>query len=287
MPISGSSTHIFIPDTQIKPNFKDDPCPIDHLRWIGQYIVDQFHEKPNIKIIHIGDHWDMPSLSKYDAGKRAMEGRRYGDDIEAGNAGFDALNQALIKYNERKKKFKERQWWPERHFFDGNHEYRVVRATEDDPKLYGALCLSDMNIEAHGWKRHAFLEVATIDGIAYSHYFYNPMSGQPYGGMIETRLKSIGTSFSMGHQQTLLYGIRYVAGKSQHGLVAGSCYLHDENYKGPQGNAHWRGIIIKHQVRDGSYDPMFVSLEYLCERYEKKSLAEFRAKKGLRNQYEK
>ena len=79
----------------------------------------------------------------------------------------------------------------------------------------------------------------------------------------------------MGHQQTLLYGIRYVAGRSQHGLVAGACYLHDEDYKGPQGNAHWRGIVVKHQVDAGSYDAMFVSLSYLCARFEGVSLDKF------------
>ncbi len=93
------------------------------------------------------------------------------------------------------------------------------------------------------------------------------MSGRPFSGMIETRLKTIGHSFTQGHQQTLMYGVRYVGEQSQHGLVAGSCYLHDEDYKGPQGNAHWRGIIICHEVQDGSYDPMFISLDYLCRRY--------------------
>ena len=106
------------------------------------------------------------------------------------------------------------------------------------------------------------------------------MTGKPYGGQnIETRLKTIGHTFSMGHQQTLMYGLRFVAGKSQHGLVAGACYLHDEDYKGPQGNAHWRGIIVKHQVKDGSYDPMFISLDYLCRRYEGSSLENFLSKK--------
>ena len=106
----------------------------------------------------------------------------------------------------------------------------------------------------------------------------------PYGGNVETRLKTVGHSFTMGHQQTLMYGLRFVAGQSQHGLVAGACYLHDEDYKGPQGNAHWRGIVIKHEVRDGSYDPMFVSLDYLCRRYEGATLEKFLLKKyGVRN----
>ena len=35
----------------------------------------------------------------------------------------------------------------------------------------------------------------------------------------------------MGHQQLLDYAIRFVRGRSQHGLIAGACYLHDEDYK--------------------------------------------------------
>lgn len=46
-----------------------------------------------------------------------------------------------------------------------------------------------------------------------------------------------------------------------------NCYEHSEDYKGPQGNHHWRGIVVKHNVVDGSYDPMFVSLEYLNQRF--------------------
>ena len=113
-------THILIPDTQVKPG-----VPTDHLRWAGQYIVDSFHDRKNIKIIHIGDHWDMPSLSSYDKGKKSMEGRRYIADIEAGNEGFNVLCRPLAEYN--KGKIKSKQWWPERHFFDGNHEDRVTK----------------------------------------------------------------------------------------------------------------------------------------------------------------
>ena len=79
--------------------------------------------------------------------------------------------------------------------------------------------------------------------------------------------------------QTLSYALRFVAGQSQHGLVAGAFYLHDEDYKGPQGNAHWRGLIVCYQVENGSYDPMFVSMDYLCRKYEDMRLETFMKKK--------
>lgn len=269
-------THFVIPDTQAKAG-----VPVDHLVWIGQYIVDQFAGQ-DLEIVHLGDHADMPSLSSYDKGKRAMEGRRYDQDIAAANHAFDALNAPLDRYRalqikdaaQRKKKVD--LWKPSKRLLLGNHENRITRATEYDAQLEGTLSLDDLNYKEHGWQVHDFLEPVLIDGITYSHYFYQPNSGRPYSGMIETRLKAIGCSFTMGHQQMLLYGMRYVMGQSHHGLVCGSCYLHEEEYRGPQAQAHWRGVVVCHEVRgDGGYDPMFVSLDFLCRKYEGASLAEF------------
>ena len=267
-------THIMIPDTQAKLD-----VPTDHLNWIGMFIVEEYHNK-NIKIIHIGDHADMPSLSQYDKGMKKMEGRRYQDDLDSANEAWRVLNQPLYDFNVNRKKTKQKIWNPERYITLGNHEDRINRAINANPQLEGMLGLDKLDYERSGWKTSAYTQPIWLDGVAYSHYFYNPMTGKPYGGQnIETRLKTIGHTFSMGHQQTLMYGLRFVAGKSQHGLVAGACYLHDEDYKGPQGNAHWRGIIVKHQVKDGSYDPMFISLDYLCRRYEGSSLENFLSKK--------
>lgn len=268
-----SNIHIVIPDTQAK-----EGVPTDHLKWIGQYIVDEFHDKP-VKIIHLGDHADMPSLSLYDKGKKSMEGRRYLLDIKAANKAWEILNQAMTDFNANRRKTKHAGWHPERYILLGNHEDRINRAVEGDAQLEYVISTDDLDYARTGWKVIPFKEILWLDGVGYSHFFYNPMTGKPFGGNVESRLKSIGHTFTMGHQQTLMYGLRFVAGKSQHGLVAGACYLHDEEYKGPQGNAHWRGIIVKHEVRDGSYDPMFVSLDYLCRRYENMPLQKFLDKK--------
>ena len=267
---SARSVHVIIPDTQVKLG-----VPTDHLRWIGQYIVDKLAGQPNVRIIHLGDHADMPSLSSYDKGKRSMEGRRYISDIAAANAGFDVLCAPLEEYNVGRKAKRQSQWWPDRHITLGNHEDRISRAEENDAQMEGLVSLSHLNYEKHGWTVHPFLKPVDLDGVVYAHFFANPMSGKPYGGQAATRLKTLGHSFTMGHQQVLDYTLRFVRGKSQHGLIVGACYLHDEEYKGFQGNAHWRGIVIAYDVRDGSYDPMFISLDYLCRRYEGMELTEF------------
>lgn len=258
-----SRTHVVIGDTQVKCG-----VPLEHLSWIGRYIVDQFQGR-DISIIHLGDHWDMPSLSSYDKGKKSMEGRRYKNDIAAGNKGFDLLCEPLQRFNKGKRK----PWLPDRHFLLGNHEDRITRACNDDAQLDGILSLGDLNAADWGWKVHPFLEVLELEGVCYSHYFYHPSTGRPYGGEnLYTRLKTIGRSFTMGHQQGLSYAMRPVGTQRHHGLVLGSTYLHQEKYLGPQATAYWRGIAVKHQVESGDYDIMFVSLDYLCRKYTGKPL---------------
>jgi hypothetical protein len=50
-------------------------------------------------------------------------------------------------------------------------------------------------------------------------------------------------------------------------VIAGSCYTHEEDYLGPQGNRHWRGILMLNDVNDGEFDLMPVSTKFLLERY--------------------
>lgn len=249
--------HIVIPDTQAKPGVPDD-----HLYWAGRYIGENYVGRPNLTVIGLGDHHDLPSLSRYD-GKREMENRRLAADITAGNDAWGLLTDSIRTYGPRSRRK------PRLVKLRGNHENRLERYLSDHPEVDGAL----PSFDDHGWEVHPFLEVVTIDGVSYSHYFYNPNTGRPYGGSnVETRLKTVGTSFTMGHQQGLLYGVRSTMRGMQHGLVCGSFYQHNEDYRGPQATGEWRGIVICHDVRDGHYDPMFVSLSYLERRYGKRKV---------------
>lgn len=252
-----TKVHIVIPDTQSKPG-----VPNAHLKWIGTFIKDEY-DGTDLTVIHLGDHWDMPSLSSYDKGKKAMEGRRYVQDINAGNNDFHELSDPFADV------------MADRHFFLGNHEDRITRAAEADAQVDGLITLDDL--DTCGWNVHQFKVPVTLEGVTYAHYFYNPMTGRPYAGAnLETRLKTIGHSFTMGHQQGYKFGRVDTVKGSHLGLVAGSCYIHDEEYMGPQTINYWRGIIVCHQVERGEYDPMFVSLDYLCRRYEGKRLSAFK-----------
>lgn len=206
-------------------------------------------------------------MSSHDKpGSIFTEGRRYKDDVAVGNDAFKRLVTPYRALQARQIANKHKVYRPSEDFFFGNHEYRIERALQADPKLEGQLSLDHLNTQ--GYSRHPFLEIVEIDGIAYSHYFANTHSGRPIGGSIDNRLNKIGKSFVQGHEQGLLYGIRQFPGKlTRHGLVAGSFYQHDEHYRGLQGTGEWRGLIILNEVKDGAYDFMSLSMDYLRRKF--------------------
>lgn len=249
--------HLFIPDLQIK-----EGVPLEHLDWVGQYIVDK---KPDV-IVLAGDVADMPSLSSYDKGKKCFEGRRYKKDIAATHLGMNRLLKPLDEYNTKQKATKHAQYKPRRVWTRGNHEQRIERAVEAQAELEGVIGYHDL--PEKGWEVYDFLEPVVIDGVMYVHYLANPWTGKPYGGSVLNQLSKVQHSFCVGHKQTL-EAMPYFTplGKQTWGIIAGACYLHDEDYKGYQGNAHWRGIVMLNDVEDGVFSPWFISLEYLRKRY--------------------
>ena len=252
--------HLVLPDIQAK-----DGVFLDHLTWIGEYILQK---KPDV-IICIGDFADMPSLSSYDKGKKSFEGRRYKKDIASATKAMELLLAPMKQYNKKRRDFKEKQYKPIMVLTLGNHEHRIQKAIELQAEFDGVIGYDDLPYQ--DWEVYDFLDPVVIDGILYVHYLANPMTGKPYGGGSLNQLAKVGQSFIVGHKQTLDVATRFtVSGQQQWGIVAGACYLHHEEYKGYQGNHHWRGIIILHDVKDGSFDPMFISLEYLRKRYQTK-----------------
>lgn len=255
--------HFILPDTQTKPG-----SPLDHIPWIGQAIKDY---KPDV-VVHLGDHWDFPSLSRYDAiGSMAMEGARVEDDIHAGNESLSLLHKSMGRYPGRKV------------ILEGNHENRMIRAINADPKMAGTLGYHLLNRERLGWEVVPYFCGApgqvVIDGIVYAHFFAAVNTGRAIGGTANNKLNHIGQSFVQGHVQGYDYGSKqYSTGKIKQGIVSGSCYLDDENYKG-QANNHWRGVVVLNEVRDGQFCVMPLSLDYLCRRYEKRSLASYLRRK--------
>ena len=250
--------HAMIPDTQIYPG-----SDVTHIAAAARYLRKH---KPE-KIILIGDWWDMPSVSSYDRpGDKGWEDKCVEADLDAG---WSAMRTFLCglrtsKYN------------PEIHYLVGNHEERIVRASNSaDMRRVGSLLnlekviLTPLN--SLGVVTHPFLTILELDGICYSHYFVNPTSlfSNAIGGTIESKLKNLGHSFTMGHQQKKQTGEIYTCtGKRRRGLVCGRFYPDYHDYLGPQKNSQsWSGILLKHEVFDGDYDLMEVSMDYLLKEY--------------------
>jgi hypothetical protein len=150
----------------------------------------------------------------------------------------------------------------------GNHENRINRAINSDPKLEGVLSVDDLNYESYGWEVYPFLEVVVIDGIAYSHYFVTGVAGRA-ASTAAVQLRKTNMSCIAGHQQgkQIAYATR-ADGSTITSIIAGSCYEHDEDYMGPQGNKHWRGCFMLHEVENGCFDEMWISLKYLNKKYD-------------------
>lgn len=234
---------LVIPDTQVK-----EDVPLHHIQELANYIVE---ERPNV-IVHIGDHWDMPSLSSYDKGTARAEGRRVRADINAGNEAMQILLQPLRALQSLQRSNRKRVYSPDMHFFIGNHEERITRYENQNPEVQGALGWDQLDLR--GWTVHPFLRPHTIGGVDFAHYFYNPNSGKPFGGSMEYRLNKVKRSFVQGHEQGMKYAYDCIGDRRIHGLMVGSFYLHDEHYKGPQGNNHWRGFAVLNNVENGDFD---------------------------------
>jgi Calcineurin-like phosphoesterase len=255
--------HFVIPDCQVKKG-----VPTDHMAWIGKAIQNY---KPDV-VIHLGDHWDFPSLSRYDApGSMAMEGSRVDDDIQAGNDALEVLTKSMGRYKCRKI------------ILRGNHEQRLERAINNDPRLAGTIGYHLLNDKRLGWEVVDYFCGApgqiTLDGVVYAHYFAAVNTGRAIGGTANNKLNHVGESFVQGHVQGLDPGSKqYATGRIKQGFVAGSCYLHDEDYKG-MANNHWRGVLVLNEVRNGEFCAMPLTLDYLCRKFEGRSLSSFLRRK--------
>src|SRR3990172_727081 len=124
----GTQKIFVIPDTQLRPG-----DPFELLRWAGEHVVAK---KPDV-IVQIGDWADMPSLSSYDKGKKAFEGRRYLADINAANQAMNVFMSPIYEFNDKQKANGKKQYRPRKIMTLGNHCNRINKAVEDDSKLEG------------------------------------------------------------------------------------------------------------------------------------------------------
>lgn len=251
MPANGLKIAV-IPDVQNKPGLSTD-----HLDWCGQYLAIK---KPDV-IVQIGDFADMGSLSMHDApGSKQMEGARYRKDVDSAYTAMERLMSPIAG---------TKGYHPRLILTLGNHEDRITRAIKRDIKLEGLMSLEDLRYEKFGWEVYPFLQPVSIGGVAFCHFFPSGVMGKPV-----TSAKSLLTKLHMsayaGHQQgrDIAYAKR-ADGKDMTAIISGSFYQHSESYMNPFTNDHWRGLYMLHEVKDGSFDEMSVSIKFLKRRFGK------------------
>ena len=250
--------HLIIFDMQVTPQ-----SDLRHLPAIGNYIVEH---QPEV-LICIGDWWDMFSLNHYDKGTKKAEGARYQEDIDAGKKAMWSMLRPVRQYNEGRAAVKKKQYRPKMHFTLGNHEIRINKHVNAHAILDGAIGLHDLKLQEFGWTVHDFLEPVIIDGVEYVHYVQNRNSPSPKASskiaMDQTKI-----SVTQGHRPCLDISTGWSDEKGMMwSITCGASYLDDEEYKGPQGNKHWRGIVHKRNVHNGDFDPTFLRLETLMKEY--------------------
>jgi hypothetical protein len=248
---------IVIADTQVHGS-----SPTEHLEALGRYIWK--HKVGTL--VHIGDHWDFPSLSSY-ATLMDKEGQRLARDLESGRR---ALSLIMDYTNERNAKSSRKQYKPNMHFLMGNHENRLKRYIDNNPVLAGLIEIEDF-IKGEGWTVNQMCDPLWVHDICFNHYMENAQSGRPVGGGIENKLNKFPHSFVHGHQQQFQMGRRQnLQGKPHFGVCAGSFYMHDEGYRGAN-NTEIRGFThlkaFKNRYGYLDHDVEFISLERLLADY--------------------
>lgn len=225
-------SHLIIPDCHAHPNYSNE-----RFKALGRLIA----ELQPTKIICLGDWADMPSLSSYDKGKKSFEGRRYRKDIDASR---DAQEQMWNQVAKRAPRYN-----PEKDMCYGNHEDRILRAVEDDPKLEGTIGLENLEYEKFGWKTHTFLEPHTADGISYSHYFVSGVAGRAISGesIGKTLCNKLHVSTVQGHSHVFDHSERTRADRQKIFGFSAGCYNsvdHVEGWNRATAAMWWRGVVL-------------------------------------------
>lgn len=250
------ATHLIIPDPHAHPEHNNDRADL-----LAKLIIDL---RPDV-VVNLGDQFDFPSLSGYDKGKRSFIGRSYSADVNSGAEFSDRLWSPVKKTKKR---------LPLRIYLEGNHDHRIERALDLSPEMQGTIDFKDLQLDQ--WYDEVVRYdgqtpgIQEIDGVYYSHYFISGVMARPLGGEhpAYSLYAKLGRSCTAGHTHTLDYCVRTsVDGQKNHNLVAGCFFDYNSDWAGKANDFYWRGVVIKRNVENGSYDPEFISLKQLEKIY--------------------
>lgn len=254
---------LVIPDAHAMPN-----VPNDRFTLLGKYIA---HKQPEV-IVCLGDFGDMQALSSYDVGKKKAEGKRVSDDFKAVVDAQEKMFREINRLNIRLKKAKKALYKPELYMCLGNHENRINRAVNDDPKMYGMYGIENLKYEQFGWKVIPFLKALTLEGVSFIHYWPNAMN-RPINS-VTTIMGIPGGSKISGHSH--VWDQRRDGRVSPKVVLVAGCFLDPETQIEGDAmdytfevvrQAWYNGLFLLHEVENGNCLPVPITYRWLNETY--------------------
>lgn len=251
------NTHIIIGDAHCNPDVSNR-----RFKWLGNFLLDYIKankEDEKIKVVEMGDWEDGGSLSNWDIGTMAFEGRRYAADVkhslEARELAFGPVRDYLARCKYHKQLVPKVSLTS----LGGNHwEERIKRFVQKNPQLEGTIHHMDAHPIDYGipFTYSPFLEQIDIDGINYTHY-WNSRNGRPLGGgkyPAAALLREKACSSVVGHSHVLDQAVFTTGDKRKFFSLVAGCFLDPEqreDYAKQSNDVWWKGIVVLRDVREG------------------------------------
>ena len=243
----------------------DPSVPNYRFDWLGAFLYDL---RPDY-VVDLGDGADMKSLNSYDTrNPQAIVSQSYEKDIEVYNDSQERI-RAPFKRAKRKR--------PRFIGLEGNHEHRIKKAIQHDPRLEGSKYgVSFGHLQTSYWfdEYHEYYNSAPAlvdyDGVLYGHY----VASGNYGSAMSTKhhgyslVEKLACSATVGHSHKFNYYHKADARPAPlNGLVVG-CFKGAKEAWAGQANAEWRkGLVVKRELENGNYDLEWVSMKRLQKEY--------------------
>jgi predicted phosphodiesterase len=219
--------------------------------WLGRMIQE---EKPQI-VVDIGDFYSMSSLSSFERpGSAKFASQNYVDDILPGIDAQWRLWSAIKDMDEPPRMVR----------CLGNHEYRLNRVLEQDPRqLYGLISTVHFSSSLFGWEENPYMSPVTIQGIAFCHY-YKEKGSYTTKHLAANALSTRHESWVFGHA----HRFDYKREGSAMAACSGCFFEHNEDWLSESSQEHWdRGILILHDCYRGRFDPDWWSMDRIRSHY--------------------
>lgn len=226
-------SHFIISDMQVTPS------NLNKAKRTLYKIAQQVKRKKPEVLIWLGDFADMESLFRASKKYDQFDSKKFKADVKAANDAMEYF-QDLIKDLKL-----------EQHITVGNHEDRINKFIANNIQISALIKFEEL--EYHKYMTvHKYLEVATIDGIQYSHKFVNGSGGTD---IVSARLllkKTYGHA-CCGHTRKIDQFTDYKPnGEQLTTLIAGASYEHEMSYlDNPQDRLYPRQVWFCQDVKIG------------------------------------